>query len=158
MDKCPICNSPLEGDIICDSDKQIYTYFCYRCGTFNIEKKALNKYKKKSKNASRIFKKQIAIFTGWIRENQNVIITENTIMDFDSLKRPLLNERATNLLKSFTDPYDLIGGRKVINFVNLERIINIIEINEYEEHNVKFYEKCNFKVKSICMAKYFEKE
>lgn len=136
-DKCPICNSPLEVNFVCDLDKQILTFFCYRCGTYNIEKKALELYKNNTKKLSVKLNKQIAIFTGWIRENQNVTITEEIINKFYYIKLPTLEERATNLLKSFTDPYDLIGGRNVINFDNLEKVITIIE-NIEESENTKF--------------------
>ena len=141
-DKCPICGSP---SIIKEEDFEIYGTLlivdCYWCGIFNIDNNTLGIYKNKIKKTSNTLNKQIAIFSGWIRENQNIKISEDIINEFYSFKLPSLEHRATNLLKSFTDPYDLIGGRNVINFDNLDRIINIIELNEHEKHDVEFLVK-----------------
>jgi len=123
--KCPICGSPTKSsEVINESD--IFEYDCYRCGKYKIEKNALDVYKERTKTKSRELKKQIALFTGWIRENQNITINNNSINHLYSLKLPTLNHRATNLLKSFTDQYDLIGGINTINFDELERILPII--------------------------------
>ena len=134
MKKCPICNSPLEGNNVCDSDKDILTFYCLRCGMYNIEKEAIKSYEDKIKRKTVPLSKQIAIFSGWIRENQNIRITNEIINEFYSFQLPTLEHRAANLLKSFTIPYDLVGGRKVINFVNLERIIVIIKLNNHDKY------------------------
>lgn len=134
IDKCPICSSPIIGydnyyddAIICN---------CYRCGEFTISEEAI-------KFQCRLLKKkQIAYISGWIRENQNVTISTKLFKDvLNNLKLPTLEHRATNLLKSFTDPYDLIGGSNVINFENLQRIINIVELNEQKEYDINIFAK-----------------
>jgi len=134
MDECPICNSPLIGYDDYYEDSIIIN--CYRCGDFKITEDAI---KFKCRNLK---DKQIASISGWIRENQNVTISPKLFDNvLTNLKLPTLEHRATNLLKSFTDPYDLIGGSNVINFDNLERIITRIELNEQKEYDVKILAK-----------------
>ena len=126
MDKCPICKSPIIGYDNYYEDANICN--CYRCGEFTISEDAI-------KFQCRFLKeKQIAYISGWIRENQNVTISTKLFEDvLNNLKLPTLEHRATNLLKSFTDTYDLIGGSNVINFNNLEGIINLIDNNKQDE-------------------------
>ena len=127
MDKCPICRSPLIGKD--ESESEVYIYNCYRCGEFKITDDAIKFRCRHLKD------KQIAYISGWIRENHNVTITKNLFDDIlYNLKLPSLQDRATNLLKSFTYPYDLIGGRNVINFENLKRVLTIIENDEEKEY------------------------
>ncbi len=136
MYKCPICNSPAK----LKPDNWPWYVDCLRCGIFNINESALNRYHPLKLNSKIQMKKQIALFSGWIRENLNVTITERIVNDFTNLKLPSLQDRATNLLKSLNSTYNLLGGSKTINFANLKKIITIIENNE-EDENTDFLAK-----------------
>ena len=135
FEKCPLCSSPLID--IYDNNNDSIIYNCYRCGEFRITENVINFKCNLLSN-----KKQIALISGWIRENQNVTIStqlyENVLIN---LKLPTLEHRATNLLKSFTDPYELIGGRNVINFENLKRIMNIIDFVDENNYDTKVIAK-----------------
>ena len=129
MAKCPICNSP--ADLI--QENWPWSVECDRCGIFKIEEKALITYNNLTSKKSDLILRQIAVFTGWIREHQTETITERILNDFRNLKPPSLQDRATKLLKKFSYHNYSLGGSFNINFDVLKKVIpNIVTGDEIE--------------------------
>ena len=135
--KCPICNSPLEGDIVCDSDKQIWTYDCYRCGYFILSETGINFINTVLKTTKYFEKYLYVLLSGWIREHQAITIDNKRFESLMPLKIPSVADRANLLLFAFSKSYSQLGGRFLIDFSHIETLLNQIDTNSINKDFLK---------------------
>ena len=90
--ECPICKSQAEQKPVV-SDSHHLT--CLRCGEFSITGSAVSVWQAKNPSL-----RQVANASGWIRDNQGLIIHSNVIEKLLSINPPSVGERAGKLLKA----------------------------------------------------------
>lgn len=119
--KCPICNSPAEIPDIFSMTRNIN---CYRCGRFQITSGAIEDF-------GGFDEIQIAIISGWIRENQENIINTKKFKIFKDLKMPSVGEKATKLLKYIAKERPIPGQWVQIDFQSIYDLKTLKENTEY---------------------------
>ena len=131
MDKCPICSSPakIQGNGKDYDNYSDYDIECFRCGKFNIImwKHVYNmKMFKELEEIKQISKYQIANISGWIRENQGIIIDKIKLKSLMTLKTPTVSEKADKIFKYLEKEFPIAGLEIYYSFDDLckFRVIN----------------------------------
>lgn len=109
-DSCPICD--------CDSkfiptNKDGENVDCPRCGLYFITRSALANIKN-----SRLSERQVANFSGWLRENPEIIVNTQNLDMLLALKTPKVSERAEKLMIAIEKNSMLIGDYVGISYSN----------------------------------------
>lgn len=96
--KCPICGSgAVVGEFVTQTHVQ-----CERCGNFFLGSRA-------AKVIGNLSKPQWVTISGWIRENQNVKITETMLPFLEALQMPSVGEKAESLLRHLAKNFPIPG-------------------------------------------------
>ncbi len=128
LQRCPICNSPAEvPDLRYIKGNHID---CFRCGKYKISTEAIEDFGGFDEN-------QIALISGWIRENSDTLITDETFKIFKELDIPTVGEKAVKLLKYIAKERPIPGRNISIDF---QTIFNLKTINEQTEYPEIVYE------------------
>lgn len=121
---CPICKSPAEMSNV----RNIVSNFinCFRCGGFKITSEAYE-------DIGNYSDMQIANISGWIRENQGVLIMTDKFQYFKDLKTPTIGEKATKLLKYIANERPIPGQWIQIDYQSIYDVKTLEENTTYSE-------------------------
>lgn len=92
MSNCPICNSDAKTSSPGGFDGEDVS--CSRCGNYRITREAAVNLRRPLADDER----KIVNACGWVRQNQNVLITSDTVEVLENLPTPRVLERALHLL------------------------------------------------------------
>jgi hypothetical protein len=108
-ENCPICSTTLES-----SDFRTHTLLlsCPRCGNYKITEEA------EAMLPGKLSGREIANFSGWIRENPNTVINSGHIKFFKSLKTPTVPQKADKLLLFLSKKFPTPGQSLDIQFID----------------------------------------
>lgn len=126
LDNCPICNELVNAPHSGLSDG--YQVSCLRCGKYTITASALPVLLN-----SGLTPRQKANMSGWINENQSVLINTNNVNILLEIKTPSFHERADKLLLFFEKKTEYAGHDFGINdnsWLSPAWCINNDELNE----------------------------
>lgn len=121
---CPICKSPAEMPNV----RNIVSNFinCSRCGGFKMTSEAYE-------DIGNYSDMQIANISGWIRENQGVLIMTDKFQYFNDLKTPTIGEKATKLLKYIAKEIPTPGQWIQIDFQSISDLKTLKENTDYPQ-------------------------
>jgi len=120
MVKCLICESP---SIQSTKNNDITQVDCYRCGIFSITYEAKINWRA---NFSDI--RKVVNASGWIRENQNIIINSEQLEFISSIKLPSVAERAEKIMSQL---------EKKLPEISTKDEVYVHDVSDYEDGSRK---------------------
>ena len=127
--KCPICGSgAVVGEFVTQTHVQ-----CERCGNFFLGSRA-------AKIIGNLSKPQWVTISGWIRENQDVKITEPMLPFLEALRMPSVGEKAESLLRHLAKKFPAPGQTFSIDDLALnQELQGVARAETGEELRFLFY-------------------
>jgi hypothetical protein len=117
--KCYVCGSPSDVD---SSQIGIYDVVCCRCGTYKISSQAVKGFP--WGDLSTI---QKANFSGFISENNGLLIKLDNLAYLQSLRTPSVFEKADKLLRKLSQKFPTAGDVVTEKFHLLPQIMKFVE-------------------------------
>jgi len=132
-EKCPICGSPCR---IKYNDHYNQNYIsCLRCSDYHVTRTIKNMLEGGAFSLSEI---QVAIISGWIRENQgsDVVLNREKIKLLKTLKTPTVFEKANLILKYLGNQYPVAGTAFNYDFSSISQVLNNNDVELFNENKV----------------------
>ncbi|MDP8202375.1 MAG: hypothetical protein P9M11_09605 [Candidatus Tenebribacter burtonii] len=128
-ERCPICGSPslineYSHDII-----SIYKVNCLRCGKYEINEEVIEF----EIDNDKLSPEQIANVSGWIRENQDIIIDNEKLKSKMILKTLSVAEKADKILKYLAKQFPVAGTNIDYDFNKVKDVLSIIQNQSFPE-------------------------
>jgi hypothetical protein len=137
MEKCPICKFPVKNVTVGKiTDDHAYLCNCYRCGRYSISDETLYHL-----NDLKVSKSQIACISGWIRENQDELITADRLSKLLKLSPPTVAEKANRILMYLAKMYPLPGQELPSLYDEINDLIVEFKLEKLGPNSINHAEK-----------------